>query len=149
MTERHPGYRDDCIFCRIAAGEVPCFKLYEDDRVVAFLDINPVNPGHALVVTKRHSADLMETPDADLQAVMPVVRRVAQAVRRELEPDGINLHQANGPGAAQSVFHFHVHVVPRRMDDGLVMNWALKPGDRAELASLAARLGAALASGNA
>jgi histidine triad (HIT) family protein len=145
MTDRHPGYRDDCVFCRIAAGELPCFMLHEDDRVVAFLDINPVNPGHALVVTKRHSADLFETPDDDLQAVMPVVRRVACAVRRVLEPDGINLHQANGPGAAQSVFHFHMHVVPRRLGDGLSMNWPLRPGDKAALASVAEALRAVLA----
>lgn len=145
MTDRHPGFRDDCVFCRIAAGEIPCFKLHEDDHVVAFLDINPVNPGHALIATKRHSADLFETPDDELRAVMPVVRRVARAVRRVLEPDGVNLHQANGPGAAQSVLHFHMHVVPRRLDDGLSMNWALQPGDEAALGAVAEALRAALA----
>lgn len=131
---------DDCIFCRIVAGEVPCYKLYEDERTLAFLDINPVHPGHALVIPKAHAPSLLEVPDEDLAAVMIVVKRVARAVHWVCEPDGINLHQANGEGAAQSVFHYHMHVVPRRLGDGLVMNWDLKDGDLVEIAAMGDRM---------
>lgn len=131
---------DNCIFCLIASGKVPCFKVYEDERTMAFLDVNPVNPGHALIITKNHAANLLAVPDDDLAAVLPVVKRVAAAVSAELQPAGINLHQANGPGAAQSVFHFHMHVVPRGENDGLIMNWALTPGDKGEIAAVAERI---------
>ncbi|HZS83465.1 MAG TPA: HIT family protein [Stellaceae bacterium] len=140
-----PASDPNCVFCRILAGVIPCFKIGEDERTVAFLDINPVNPGHALVVTKAHAPTLMAAGDGDLVAVLPMARRVADAVAQELRPDGINLLQANGPGAAQSVPHFHLHVIPRRLDDGLVMNWELRPGDKAELAALAERLRNAMA----
>ncbi len=130
----------DCIFCKIVAGAVPCFKIYEDDATLSFLDINPVNPGHALIIPKRHSPNLLTVPDEDLHAVMPVVKCVAAAVQEELSPDGITLNQANGPGAVQSVMHFHIHVVPRRLGDGLIVNWELRPGDKAEIAAIAERL---------
>lgn len=134
----------DCIFCMIAAGTLPCFKLYEDERHIAFLDINPANPGHALVVPKRHSGGLLDADDADLAATLPLAKLIASVLEDELRPDGINLHQANGPGAAQSVLHFHLHIVPRRIGDGLLMNWPLIPGDRAAIQTLAAHLKAAL-----
>ncbi len=134
-----------CVFCRIAAGTIPSHRLCEDARTYAFLDINPANRGHALVIPKAHAPDLVASDDADLAAVMATVRRVAAAIGKVVKPDGINLLQANGPGAAQSVLHFHMHVVPRRMGDGLAMNWGLKPGEPAELAALAAELRAALA----
>jgi histidine triad (HIT) family protein len=134
----------DCIFCKIVAGTIPCFKLYEDEATLAFLDINPANLGHSLVVTRNHARTLMEAPDDDLARVLPVARRLAAAVQTVLRPDGINLLQANGPGAAQSVPHFHLHVLPRRMGDELKMNWGLVPGDMAALAALAERLRAAL-----
>src|SRR5689334_22562638 len=105
-----PKTSPDCVFCRIVAGAIRCFKLYEDEAVVAFLDINPANPGHSLVVTKSHAPTLMASADDDLARVLPVARRIAAAVERVLAPDGINLLQANGPGAAQSVPHFHLHV---------------------------------------
>ena len=134
----------DCVFCKIVAGAIPCFKLYEDEAVLAFLDINPANPGHSLVVTKNHAATLAESDDADLARVLPVARRLARAIEATLRPDGINLVQSNGPGAAQSVPHFHLHVLPRRSGDELKMNWDLVPGDKAALADLAKRLAAAL-----
>jgi histidine triad (HIT) family protein len=135
---------DDCVFCRIAAGKIPCHKLYEDQRTVAFLDINPVNPGHALVISKTHAPTLFEMSDDDLAAVMAVVKRVARAVHRVCGPDGINLHQANGAGSAQSVFHYHMHVVPRRFRDNLIMNWELKAGDPADIAAVAEKLRSAV-----
>ena len=134
----------NCIFCKIVAGTIPCFKLHEDAATLAFLDINPVNSGHSLVIPKNHAANLFESADPDLAAAMATARRVAIAVRTVMQPAGLNLLQANGPGAGQSVFHVHVHVIPRVQDDELRMNWPPKPGDMAELAKLAERLRAAL-----
>ena len=133
-----------CVFCRIVAGTIPSHRLCEDARSFAFLDINPANRGHALVIPKAHSPDLVASDDADLAAVMATVRRVAAAIEKVVKPDGFNLLQANGPGAAQSVMHFHMHIVPRKSNDGLMMNWPLVPGDQKELAALAAEIRAVL-----
>ncbi len=133
-----------CIFCKIVAGTIPSHRICEDARTFAFLDINPANRGHALVIPKAHAPNLVASDDADLAAVMATVRRVAAAIEKVVRPDGFNLLQANGPGAAQSVLHFHMHIVPRRMGDGLNMNWGLVPGDHKELAALAAEIRAAL-----
>jgi histidine triad (HIT) family protein len=134
----------DCVFCKIVAGAIPCFKLYEDEATVAFLDINPVHPGHSLVITRNHAPTLMESDDADLARALPVARRIAQAVASVVAPDGISLVQANGPGAAQSVPHFHIHVLPRRNGDELKVNWDPEPGDMGEIAAMAEKLRAAL-----
>jgi histidine triad (HIT) family protein len=134
----------NCVFCKIVAGQIPSFKLYEDAHCLSFLDINPANPGHALVIPKNHAPNLIASDDADLGKVMATVRRVATAIDKTLSPHGINLLQANGPGAAQSVFHFHMHIVPRATDDNLMMNWHPKPGDKAALAALAERIRANL-----
>ncbi len=130
----------DCIFCKIAAGEVPCFKLREDDRTLAFMDINPAGPGHALVVSKAHHVDLFAMPDTLLAACAAAAKTVASAVQLTLAPDGLNLVQANCPGAAQSVPHFHIHVLPRRRGDQLYLNCGLEPGDMDEIAALADRI---------
>ena len=119
----------NCIFCKIVAGQIPCFKLHEDADTLAFMDINPGNPGHALAIAKEHWENLAAMPPARLGPVLTTAQRVAQAVEVALRPDGINLLQANGPGAAQSVFHFHIHILPRRIGDELKMNWGHKPGD--------------------
>ncbi len=121
----------NCIFCKIVAGQIPCFKLYEDEQTLAFMDINPGNPGHALAIAKEHWESLAAMPAPLLGPVLATAQRVANAIERRLRPDGINLVQANGPGAAQSVFHFHVHILPRRIGDELKMNWGHKPGDMA------------------
>jgi histidine triad (HIT) family protein len=118
-----------CIFCKIVAGEIPCFKLYEDDLTMAFMDINPGNEGHALVIPKEHWEDVHVIPSGLIGSTAKTVKKIATAVQKTLSPDGINLVQANGKGAAQSVFHFHMHILPRRMDDELKMNWGLRPGD--------------------
>jgi histidine triad (HIT) family protein len=123
---------------------IPSFKLYEDATTLAFLDINPGNPGHALVIPKAHAANLYASADKDLAAVMVTVRKVATAIEKTVKPDGLNLLQANGPGAAQSVFHFHMHILPRRNGDELKMNWGLKPGDKGEIAALAEKVRANL-----
>jgi histidine triad (HIT) family protein len=137
---KHPHLDRDCVFCRIIRGEIPCFKLHEDDDTLAFMDINPVQPGHALVVPKFHSKDLIATPPEWVGKSFAAARRIAEAVEKTLNPAGINILQANGPGAAQSVMHLHVHVIPRAMGDGLTMNWSLKPGDMDAIGKLAERI---------
>ena len=119
----------NCIFCKIVAGEIPCVKLYEDELTMAFMDINPGNEGHALVIPKEHWEDVHAIPPDLIGSTVKTVKKIATAVEETLNPDGINLVQANGKGAAQSVFHFHMHILPRRMDDELKMNWGLRPGD--------------------
>ena len=133
-----------CIFCRIIRGEVPSFRVFEDDRSLAFMDINPANPGHVLVIPKVHAETLFDLDEPWLTATALVAQRVARAVQTAFGPYGLNIVQANGPGAAQSVPHFHWHVLPRARDDGLPMNWPLRPGDREAIASAAERIRAVL-----
>ena len=133
----------NCIFCKIVAGTIPCFKLHEDAASLAFLDINPVSTGHALVIPKAHAPNLFDSIDVDLAAAIATARRVATAINKVLQPAGLNLLQANGPGAGQSVFHLHLHVIPRAVGDGIKMTWEPKPSDMAELAKLAERIRAA------
>ena len=130
----------DCIFCKIVSGELPSFTLFEDDATFAFMDINPANEGHALVVPKEHAADLYAVSDETLARTAVTAKKVAGAVARTLHPDGLNLVQCNGSAAAQSVPHFHVHVLPRVEDDGLAMNWGLKLGDIDAIGRLAERI---------
>ena len=132
----------DCIFCKIVAGEIPCFKVYEDEETLAFMDINPVSAGHALVVPKDHSPNIFEAPDKWLAATVLATAKVARAVERTVGPEGINVVQANGPGAAQSVMHLHLHVIARAADDGLIMNWELVLGDMEAIGAIAERIAA-------
>jgi len=134
----------NCVFCKIVAGQIPSFKLHEDADTLAFLDINPVNPGHALAIAKGHWPTVHDIPAEALAKVAATAKKVAAAVEKLLAPTGINLLQANGPGAAQSVPHFHMHIMPRRPDDNLTMNWKLVPGDMAKLKELHAKLLAAM-----
>ena len=135
----------DCIFCKIIRGEIPSFKIFEDDEILAFMDVNPIATGHALVIPKFHSKDIHETPAEWVGITFAGAKRIAEAVEKTLEPAGINIVQANGPGAKQSVFHLHVHVMPRGMDDGLTMNWELEPGDMDEIGKLAEQIAANVA----
>ena len=135
----------DCLFCKIILGQIPSFKIFEDDEILAFMDVNPVAAGHALVIPKFHSKDIHETPAEWVGIAFAGAKRVARAVGKTLEPAGINIVQANGPGAKQSVFHLHVHVIPRSMDDGLTMNWELEPGDMDDIGKLAERIAANVA----
>jgi len=131
---------DPCIFCGIVAGEVPGQIVDSDESTVAFMDINPATRGHALVVPRRHSADLLEIPDEDLAATFGAVRRLAQRMKDVLEPDGINVLNSCGSAAWQTVFHFHVHVIPRYEDDPLKLPWVPGPGDEGEIAAVAEQL---------
>ena len=130
----------DCVFCKIVSGEVPSFTLFEDDVTLAFMDINPANEGHALVIPKEHASDLHAVSDEALARTVVTAKRVAGAIARTLNPAGLNLVQCNGPAAAQSVMHFHVHVLPRVADDRLAMNWGLKLGDIDAIGRLAERI---------
>jgi histidine triad (HIT) family protein len=130
----------NCVFCKIVAGETPCFRLFEDDQTLAFMDINPAHDGHCLVIAKEHYANIFEISDDLLAAVALSARKVAGAVNQATSPDGLNLVQANGEGAQQSVKHFHFHVLPRKLGDQLKFDWGVKPGDRDVIAALAAKI---------
>jgi len=130
----------DCIFCKIVAGEIPCFNLYENDDTLAFMDINPANEGHVLVIPKEHFPDVHTVSDAAISSTIITAKRIAAAVEKTLNPDGLNLIQCNGPAAAQSVMHFHMHVLPRREGDELKLNWGLAPGDMEAIGQLAGRI---------
>src|SRR5712692_3677665 len=125
----------NCIFCKIVAGAVPCIKVFEDEGTLAFMDINPVHDGHCLVVPKAHYPTVFDIAPEAMAAVARTAAKVAGAVNQALKPEGLNLIQANGPGAGQSVAHFHFHVFPRRLNDGVAINWERyqKPGERAVL----------------
>ena len=109
--------KNDCIFCAIAAGEIPCFKIYEDDLTLAYLDINPFSEGHALVIPKAHFAGLLDADDATLAALVSRVKKVAAHITDALGCDGFNVVQNNGEAAGQTVRHLHFHIVPRRLGD--------------------------------
>jgi histidine triad (HIT) family protein len=130
----------DCIFCKIIAAEIPCFRLYEDEYTLAFMDINPANEGHALVIPKEHFQDVHEVSDAAIRSTVVTAKKIASAINKTLNPDGMNLLQCNGSAAAQSVLHFHMHVLPRRDGDELKLNWGLAPGDMEAIGELAERI---------
>lgn len=134
----------DCIFCRIVAGRSPCEAIFADETSLAFMDINPANEGHCLVIPKAHFPDLFEAPPEIFARVAATAAKVARAVDAELKPGGLNLVQANGAAARQSVFHLHIHVLPRQAGDDLLINWDPRPGDPGRIAALAARLRARL-----
>lgn len=132
------GMKNDCIFCAIAAGEIPSFKVYEDELVLAYLDINPFSEGHTLVIPKAHTAGLLDTDDATLAAIIARVKKVAAHLKTALGCDGFNILQNNGEAAGQTVRHLHFHIVPRRNGDTLVFeNHA---GDMGTLKALADRI---------
>jgi histidine triad (HIT) family protein len=130
----------DCLFCKIVAGELPAAKVDEDERTIAFMDINPATRGHALVIPREHFRDLHEVPAEDLGATMAGAQRLAALARDRLGADGVNLLNSCGRAAWQTVFHFHVHVIPRYEDDPLRLPWVPGPGDEGEIAAAAAAL---------
>ncbi|HMP77798.1 MAG TPA: HIT family protein [Kiritimatiellia bacterium] len=135
----------DCIFCRIVRGELPCEKLYEDDAVLAFMDIGPIVKGHALVIPKAHHELITDLPPHLLAPVLAVVQRVARGLYTGLKADGVNVHQTNGAASGQVVPHVHFHVIPRFHTDGHSWNWrAGSYADRGEMQGLADKIRAAL-----
>jgi histidine triad (HIT) family protein len=133
-----------CVFCKIVAGQLPCFKLHEDESTIAFMDINPVNPGHALAVAKGHWPTIDTIPADVLSGVAKTAQKVAKAVIKVLGPHGVNLVQANGAGAGQSVPHLHIHIMPRQPNDNVSLNWEPKAGDTKAIEAVYKRLKAAL-----
>jgi histidine triad (HIT) family protein len=130
----------DCIFCKILAGEVPATIVDEDERTIAFMDIAPATRGHALVIPRAHTADLLSVDSEDLQAVALAAQRLASRARDRLEADGVNLINSCGAMAWQTVFHFHVHVIPRYDGDPLRLPWVPALGDPQEIAAVAQAL---------
>ena len=131
----------DCIFCKIIAGELPATIVGEDERTISFMDIAPATRGHALVIPREHSADLLSIEAEDLAAVGLAAQRLATRVKQRLGADGVNLLNSCGAVAFQTVFHFHMHVIPRYEGDPLRLPWVPTPGDSAEIAAAAQELG--------
>ena len=134
----------DCLFCRIIEGEIEARKVHEDDRVLVFMDIFPVTDGHTLIVTKEHFENVFETTEESLRAVTAASLRVAHAIRATLDPDGLMVFQLNGRAAGQSVFHYHMHLLPRKEGEPLALHTRV-PGDPQRLREVSERLSAALA----
>jgi len=127
----------DCLFCKIVAGELPSQRVDSDERTVAFMDISPATRGHALVVPREHSTNLLEADPDDLAAVAIAAQRLAKRAVERLGADGVNLINSCGQAAWQTVFHLHMHVIPRYADDPLKLPWIPSPGDSDEIAATA------------
>lgn len=134
----------ECVFCAIVAGDAPAHVVHDDEATVAFMDINPATEGHVLVVPRRHSRDLWDLPPEDGEAVWRTTHRIALAAREAFQPDGLNILQATRPAAFQTVFHFHLHVIPRYRGDGLHPPWIPRSADRERISAAAGRLRAIL-----
>ena len=131
---------DGCIFCAIASGDGPAEIIDSDEHTVAFMDINPATRGHSLVIPRAHSADLMEISDEDLERTTLAARRLARKIQAVLRPDGINVINACGAAAWQTVFHFHLHVIPRYESDPLKLPWIPSGGDPKQIAAVAGQI---------
>ena len=138
---------EDCIFCKIAAGEIPAERVDEDEHTIAFMDLNPWTRGHALVIPRTHSRSLYEIGAADLERTALAAQRLALRMRDRLGCDGVNLINSCEPAAWQTVFHFHVHVIPRYEGDPLRLPWRPEPGDGDEIAAAARELQSAHGTG--
>lgn len=123
----------NCIFCKIAAGEIPSKTIYEDDRFRVILDLNPATRGHGLILPKNHYANLYELPEEIAGEVMMLAKKMAVTMTDKLKCDGFNLVQNNGEQAGQTVFHFHMHLIPRYKDDGQVLGWKEQSTSQEEL----------------
>lgn len=124
---------NNCIFCKIAAGEIPSKTIYEDDMFRVILDLNPATRGHGLILPKNHYANLYELPEETAGEVMKLAKKMTGIMTDKLKCDGFNLVQNNGEQAGQTVFHFHMHLIPRYRDDGQVLGWKEKSTTQEEL----------------
>jgi len=134
----------DCVFCRIVAKQIPATVVHEDVDTLAFMDIGQVNPGHVLVALKAHAENVFALEEAQAAAVFRTVARVARGIRAAFAPQGLSVYQANGKPAGQTVFHFHIHLVPRHDGDGMNLTWPVKNPPREKLEDYAAKIRAAL-----
>jgi histidine triad (HIT) family protein len=135
----------DCVFCRIVAGQIPSTRVHEDEHTLAFMDLGQVNPGHVLVAVKKHAENLYALDDTQAAAVARACTRVARAIREAFKPEGLSVYQANGKAAGQTVFHYHVHLLPRHAGDGMELTWPVKNPPREKLEEYAAKIRAGLA----
>ncbi len=131
---------DECLFCGIVAGDVPSQIIDSDEHTVAFMDINPATRGHALVVPRKHAVDLMDVSDEDLARTMDAARRLARRMDDALSPDGFNILSSCRPAAWQTIFHYHLHVIPRYDDDPLKLPWMPRGAPAEEIAAVADRI---------
>ena len=130
----------DCVFCKIVAGQIPSTRVHEDEHTLAFMDLGQVNPGHVLVAVKKHAANLFELDDVQAAAVARTSTRVARAIRDAFAPAGLSVYQANGKAAGQTVFHYHVHLLPRHDADGMELSWPVKNPPREKLEDYAGQI---------
>ena len=130
----------ECVFCRIVAGQIPSTKVYEDEQVLAFMDLGQVNPGHVLVAVKEHAENLYALDDTQAAAIGRACVKVANAIREAFQPEGFSVYQANGKPAGQTVFHYHVHLLPRHAGDGMEFIWPVKNPPREKLEEYAAKI---------
>ena len=135
---------DDCIFCMIVRRDAPSFRVCEDELTLTFMDIFPVATGHSLVITKEHYENIFEVPPDALAAIASASRRLALAIRSELQPEGLGLYQLNGAAAGQTVFHYHQHLIPRSSGESLKLHTRVR-GDDSELRAVSERLADRLA----
>jgi histidine triad (HIT) family protein len=136
---------DNCVFCKIVAKQIPATVVHEDEHTLAFMDIGQVNPGHVLVALKQHAENIFALDDAQAAAVLRGAAKVARAIRAAFQPEGLSVYQANGKAAGQTVFHFHIHLVPRHERDGMELTWPVKNPPREKLAEHAEKIRAKLA----
>ena len=134
----------DCVFCKIVAKEIPATVVHEDAHTLAFMDIGQVNPGHVLVALKQHAENIFALDEAQAAAVFRAAAKVARGIRAAFEPQGLSVYQANGAAAGQTVFHLHVHLVPRHEGDGMALTWPVKNPPREKLAEYAEKIRARL-----
>ena len=134
----------DCIFCAIIAGDIPAAKVYEDEHVFAFMDIAPANPGHTLVIPKQHYRNIFDMPAEVGSQIMQAAVPLATAIRSALKPDGFNLFQANEAAGFQTVFHFHLHLIPRWEGDSMSSPWRPREGNPEEIGDIATKIREAL-----
>jgi histidine triad (HIT) family protein len=134
------GTDSNCVFCKIVAGQIPATVVHEDEHMLAFMDLGQVNPGHVLVAAKAHVENIYGLDDVQASALMRTAARVARAIRDAFSPKGLSVYQANGKPAGQTVFHFHVHLVPRHEDDGMAFTWPAKNPPRERLEEYAAKI---------
>ena len=137
---------DDCIFCKIVKGEIPCVKVYENDKVLVFADINPITDGHTLVIPKNHAENIWEVSEEDLAAIHMASKKIASAIKIVLEPDGVALLQLNGRGVNQVVMHYHLHLIPHTggSPELTMTAWELKPGNMDVVKQNAEKIAAAV-----
>ena len=130
----------DCVFCKIVAGQIPSTKVYEDEHTLAFMDLGQVNPGHVLVAVKKHASYLFELDETQAAAVARACVKVSKAIQSAFKPEGLSVYQANGKAAGQTVFHYHVHLLPRHAGDGMELTWPVKNPPREKLEDYAAKI---------